>query len=688
MTEPLDTARRLAAAGFKVLPVSANKVPVLKEWSKRATDDPDWVEETFAGHRGGVGILTGRRGDLVVVDIDNKDGAALQRLQGLVEEGWPRTFVAQTRSGGFHLYYRPDGAKLKTCADWRDQIDIRAEGGQVVCYQIPDPHQIATLPGKFALKLSANDARRTTHDARDDLDLGGESFELPSAIAAGARNDTLYRYACSLLARGTRGGYVMRELKKANLERCTRPVPQSELDTIVESATAWWSTQETSQDEPEELEDDQQDASAAADLDEEGPLAQLLSRYVFVSKDNAVFDLARRSFLTLEGFKNTYIMPYEDRKKGKRKGPPPPLAIAWLRHPDRVTVFAPEFEPGEGQVFERDGDNHLNLWVPSGLVAQQGSIDWLVDHLMFIFGGDKRAVRHMLSWLAFLVQRPGERVEHALLVAGGQGIGKSILGTMATWLVGKDNTTVVNNTTLASNYNDWLEGTQLAVVQEFKASGKMNMMNELKDPIDGEWVRVEAKYRQGYMCRNHANFMLFSNFEDAAHLDPDDRRFWVYATRVTKRDDEYYGRLWRKVGKKSAGEGMPALLHFLQRLDLSEFDRVRRNPPATASKAAMIASSRPEPLAWLDERLEDRAHPFVADLVTQEQVRDALRSEFGPRDTFWAQRWLRDRRSQPLRTKDTSDGSVRRLWAVRDPERWGEAGGPERIAEWQRGFSL
>ncbi|GAA0439417.1 hypothetical protein Aca07nite_49040 [Actinoplanes capillaceus] len=92
-----------------------------------ATRDPDRITAMHQRVPGGLlAIRTGRVCDLAVVDIDPRNGGAIDR--GLM----PATRAVRTGSGGWHLYYRHPGGTL--AAKLRDHpgVDIKADGGYVV----------------------------------------------------------------------------------------------------------------------------------------------------------------------------------------------------------------------------------------------------------------------------------------------------------------------------------------------------------------------------------------------------------------------------------------------------------------------------------------------------------------------------------------------------------------------------
>ena len=82
-----------------------------------------------------VGVPTGKRSGLLVLDIDLRDGGpesliALERENGPL----PRTARARTGGGGVHVFFRyPAEKEVRNSAGWLGPgLDVRGEGGYVV----------------------------------------------------------------------------------------------------------------------------------------------------------------------------------------------------------------------------------------------------------------------------------------------------------------------------------------------------------------------------------------------------------------------------------------------------------------------------------------------------------------------------------------------------------------------------
>jgi hypothetical protein len=79
----------------------------------------------------------------------------------------------------------------------------------------------------------------------------------------------------------------------------------------------------------------------------------------------------------------------------------------------------------DGGWIDRNGVSCFNLYRPP-VIGHGEAIDagiWL-EHFRNVFEG---AAAHIIGWLAHRVQRPQEKANHALVLGGGQGVGKDTL---------------------------------------------------------------------------------------------------------------------------------------------------------------------------------------------------------------------------------------------------------------------
>jgi len=83
----------------------------------------------FASHQSAnIGVLTGRRHNLVIIDVDFPEGgkSSMKKLN------LPKTLTALT-GNGLHLYYRHPGSKIPTCAGrLAPGIDVKGENNYAI----------------------------------------------------------------------------------------------------------------------------------------------------------------------------------------------------------------------------------------------------------------------------------------------------------------------------------------------------------------------------------------------------------------------------------------------------------------------------------------------------------------------------------------------------------------------------
>ena len=147
-----DKAREYLKAQLSVIPTKEDKLPALPSWkpyqSQRIKEEE--VEALFNGTNvKGLAIICGAiSGGLEVIDVDTKHdttGSLWEELRGLIEGNLPelykRLVIAQTMSGGYHIYYRcssiAGNLKLSTKLNKEVLIETRGEGGYVIAPPTP-----------------------------------------------------------------------------------------------------------------------------------------------------------------------------------------------------------------------------------------------------------------------------------------------------------------------------------------------------------------------------------------------------------------------------------------------------------------------------------------------------------------------------------------------------------------------
>ena len=244
MTIP-RSAKKLQEEEYAIFPCVPNtKAPLTRTGFKEASNDPEIIGEWWHQNpTANIGLPTGTINNLVVVDVDVKNGAnGIASLDALQEQvGSFETYSVSTPSGGYHYYFNHPNEPVKNRVNFRDGIDIRGDGGYVLAvgsvidgtaYTEVEPiAPIAPLPDKLRSMLVSKEA---SNDA---------SFEPPPepatnalmGIKEGSRNHELFRLASMLVGQNTSYEQAkMMMLSSANL--CSPPLEAKEALQILDSA--------------------------------------------------------------------------------------------------------------------------------------------------------------------------------------------------------------------------------------------------------------------------------------------------------------------------------------------------------------------------------------------------------------------------------------------------------------------
>lgn len=231
MNEIWKAAKEYAEAGIAVIPVNPKtKSPYTNHGSKDASRDPRQIDLWWKKYPdANVGIATGEiNAGLIVIDLDVDPNKGIDGVHELME--WeskngklPDTWRAITGRGGAHLYYFAPGDDVRNHVKFLDCIDVRGEGGYVVAppsihsngnryywEDDPDDYDLATADENVRRLLKACEIASVTSTAR------GESFIVPESVVEGMRDDTLFRYICKMHEQGYPDVAIMASAKAYN----------------------------------------------------------------------------------------------------------------------------------------------------------------------------------------------------------------------------------------------------------------------------------------------------------------------------------------------------------------------------------------------------------------------------------------------------------------------------------------
>jgi hypothetical protein len=344
------------------------------------------------------------------------------------------------------------------------------------------------------------------------------------------------------------------------------------------------------------------------------------------------------------GAVNARVMPV-----GK---PKPISASTWLDRNNAVEQQT--WLPGEPQIIEdklvvqggfidKKGARAFNLYRPPEIItSNNGEIAFWRDHLHALWPDEADQIE---QWFAHRAQRPGEKINHALVLGGHPGVGKDAILDPLRLAVGAWNFAEVSPQTVLGNFNEYVRSVVLRI-SEGKDLGDFDRFafhDATKTLIAAppDTLRVNPKYVKPYYVFNVTGVIITTNHKvGGIYLPPDDRRHFVLWSNVEPPafGADYWLRYWARLEEG----GRDAVAAHLKALDLNGFNP-KAEPPKTQAFWEMVNAMRSEEESEMADVIEGLGSPkalIVADLI-------AYAEHVGSRyDAFVA--FLKDRKNARL----------------------------------------
>ena len=287
----------------------------------------------------------------------------------------------------------------------------------------------------------------------------------------------------------------------------------------------------------------------------------------------------------------------------------------------------------EGGWIERSGCTIFNLYRPSTISGTPGDATPWLDHIYKVYPND---ANHIIAWLVHRVQRPQEKINHALVLGGAQGIGKDTLLEPVKAAIGPWNFIEVSPRHMLGRFNGFLKSVILRVseARDLGDVDRFAFYDHMKTYTAAPPDVLDEKHLREYSILNCCGVIITTNHKaDGIYLPADDRRHYVAWSELTKDDFDptYWNRLWRWY--QQGGDRIVA--SYLADFDLSGFDPKAPPPKTPAFWAIVDASCAPED-SELADVLDNLGSP---DAVTLEMLINAATSA----ETL---EWLKDRRNR------------------------------------------
>lgn len=245
----------------------------------------------------------------------------------------------------------------------------------------------------------------------------------------------------------------------------------------------------------------------------------------------------------------------------------------------------------DGGYFERTGAAIFNLYrAPRIEPGNANDVDPWLDHIKGLYG---EHWLHIVKWCAHRVQKPGEKINHALVLAGNHGGGKDTILVPLEYAVGVWNFANIGPPVLKGEFNGYMRRVVL-LINEARDEGGMDRFQfyeKTKTMIatPPETVQINEKHLREYYCRNVVGVAITTNHRtDGLYLLREDRRHFVVWSDKGSTDypDTYFPNLYRWY----ANGGTRNVAAYLRRFDLTGFNP-KADPPKTAAFLEMADSN-------------------------------------------------------------------------------------------------
>jgi hypothetical protein len=277
------------------------------------------------------------------------------------------------------------------------------------------------------------------------------------------------------------------------------------------------------------------------------------------------------------------------------------------------------YAAGEDVIVTRDGDLFGNRWRnarPDVQGLRDGDISMWLDHCKELVP-EQAELEHILDVMAFKVQHPEIKVNHAILHAGDEGSGKDTFWAPFIWAVCGDhlkNRGIMDNNSVNSQWGYQLES-EILIINELKepdAATRRQLANQLKPIIAAppEMLPINRKGLHPYYMANRLFVLAFSNDPVPISLATQDRRWFCVWSTAPRMNSAQAKKIWDWY----RGGGFGMIARFLRARDVSQF-----NPSAppmwTEFKANLVEHGMSMAESYLVEMLRNRVGDFARGVI-------------------------------------------------------------------------
>jgi hypothetical protein len=344
--------------------------------------------------------------------------------------------------------------------------------------------------------------------------------------------------------------------------------------------------------------------------------------------------LSRRHDIEQKYANAYYTVKNADGSKSKR-----PKFPFWMTHSARREIrrilLNPELPPGYDPKTK-----DFNLWQGWSVVPHKPdethSWDLMKRHILeVIANGNEEYAAYITKTIAFWVQHPATVPEVAPVLIGGEGTGKGMLWRTVMRLFGRHGIHLTTRRQLTGDFNEHLKDKLFIFADEALFAGDRQTIGVLYAMITEPTVVIEAKFQNLVMLANYRKIPMATNENWAVPAGLDARRFAVFRTNDTHKQDHAY---FAAIDKELAHGGLEAMFYDLLHMDIEGFDP--RKIPRTAALFEQKRFAFDDTTRWWWNRLlvgepwkqaesTEQVHSEVASTTTNPYAKHSLETAIG-----------------------------------------------------------
>jgi hypothetical protein len=345
------------------------------------------------------------------------------------------------------------------------------------------------------------------------------------------------------------------------------------------------------------------------------------SDLVFVGEQNMFYSMSKKIFYSPESAQNSYS--HEDAEFRKSA----------LQNSKVTKVDKIDYAPSLPTIFSVGACSYVNIWSdknqPRGVA---GDVTPWLNHFDVIGWGEYK--EHVVNWMAYTLQYPEIKINHALLFGGAEGIGKDfimspLINAMA------DNSTTIDGDSLVNDFSSYLKGNKLIHINEIelgdhqKAKDAAFKLKRLTSEPP-HTLLINEKGIRPYEVRNICNVMMGTNSAVPIKLTGMSRRLYAMwcALKIRGVDgnvmpewEAYWTTLWQWMND----DGLQIVINHLRTIDVSAF-KAKQSPPVTEFLRDIVDDSKSSLQRLLEHHIGLGLGMFECDILTSGDMVKALRT--------------------------------------------------------------